>query len=44
MTISGEVKAKDEDSGIVDIEVVGENNVWGMHMQGTVQVQLPRGA
>ena len=44
MTISGEVKAKDEDRGIVDIEVIGENNVWGMHMQGTVQVQLPRGA
>ncbi|MFT5333227.1 MAG: hypothetical protein ACJASY_000723 [Halioglobus sp.] len=41
MTISGEVKAKG-DSGLVDIEVVGENNVWGMHMQGTVQVQLPR--
>lgn len=43
MTISGEVKAKD-DSGLVDIEVVGENNVWGMHMQGTVQVLLPKGA
>lgn len=43
MTISGEVKAK-HDSGLVDIEVVGENNVWGMHMQGTVQVQLPKGA
>ncbi|MFK8049795.1 MAG: acyl dehydratase [Halioglobus sp.] len=43
MTISGEVKAKD-DSGLVDIEVVGENNVWGMHMHGTVQVLLPKGA
>jgi hypothetical protein len=43
MTITGEVKARNEESGVVDIEVVGENNVWGMHMQGTVQVQLPRG-
>ncbi len=44
MTISGEVKAKDEKLGTVDIEVTGENNVWGMHMQGTVKVQLPKGA
>ena len=44
MTITGEVKAKDDDTGVVDIEVLGENNVWGMHMQGTVSVQLPRGA
>ena len=43
MTITGEVQARNEESGVVDIEVVGENNVWGMHMQGTVQVQLPRG-
>jgi hypothetical protein len=44
MTITGQVKAKDDATGIVDIEVLGENNVWGMHMQGTVQVQLPKGA
>ena len=44
MTVSGEVKAKNEDTGTVDVEVLGENNVWGMHMQGTVQVQLPTGA
>lgn len=44
MTISGEVKAIDEKLGTVDIEVTGENNVWGMHMQGTVKVQLPKGA
>ena len=44
MTITGEIKAKDDKQGTVDIEVVGENNVWGMHMQGTVQVQLPKGA
>lgn len=43
MTITGEVKASNDESGMVDIEVIGENNVWGMHMQGTVQVQLPRG-
>ena len=42
MTLTGEVKAKDDSTGIVDIEVVGENNVWGMHMAGTVQVQLPQ--
>jgi acyl dehydratase len=43
MTVSGEVKAKDDDGGIVDLAVVGENNIWGMHMQGTVQLALPRG-
>lgn len=43
MTITGEVKAKDETAGTVDIAVTGENNVWGMHMLGTVQVQLPTG-
>ena len=43
MTITGEVKAKNKESGVVDVEVVCENNVWGMHMQGTVQVQLPSG-
>jgi len=44
MTITGEVKTKNEDQGTVEIEVTGENNVWGVHMQGTVQVQLPKGA
>ncbi len=44
MTISGEIKAIDQASGIVDIDVLGENNVWGMHMQGTVQVTLAGGA
>jgi hypothetical protein len=42
MTLTGEVKARDDSSGIIDIEVIGENNVWGMHMAGTVQVQLPQ--
>ncbi|MFT6275956.1 MAG: acyl dehydratase [Halioglobus sp.] len=44
MTISGEVLACNEEDGTVDISVVGENNVWGMHMQGSVQVQLPKRA
>jgi hypothetical protein len=44
MTITGEVTARDDDSGIVDIAVIGENNIWGMHMQGTVQLALPREA
>lgn len=42
MTITGKVKAKDDAKGTVDIEVVGENNVWGMHMMGTVSVALPQ--
>jgi hypothetical protein len=42
MTISGEVTGKDDDAGTVDISVVGENNIWGMHMQGTVQLALPQ--
>jgi len=44
MTLRGEVKAKDDALGTVDIEVLGENNVWGMHMQGTVRIELPKGA
>jgi len=44
MTITGEVKAKHDDTGVVDIDVVGENNIWGMHMQGTVQLALPQEA
>ena len=41
MTITGEVSAKDEATNIVDIAITGENNVWGMHMMGTVRVALP---
>ena len=44
MTITGEVKAKDEALGTIEVDVTGENNVLGVHMQGTVQVQLPEGA
>lgn len=42
MTVNGEVKAKDDAAGTVDVEVVGENDVWGMHMQGTVTVELEK--
>jgi acyl dehydratase len=42
MTISGEITGKDDEAGTVDIAVVGENNIWGMHMQGTVQLALPQ--
>jgi len=42
MTVSGEVTALDEESGLVDLAVTGENNIWGMHMQGTVQLTLPK--
>ena len=40
MTITGEVIAKHEGNR-VDVAVTGENNIWGMHMQGTVQIALP---
>ncbi len=43
MKITGEVTARDETSGVIDIAVLGENNIWGMHMQGTVQLALPMG-
>lgn len=43
MTLTGEVKSVNASDASVEIEVVGENNVWGMHMRGIVQVQLPRG-
>ncbi len=41
MTVTGEVTGKDDRSRVVDVAVLGENNIWGMHMQGTVQLQLP---
>lgn len=42
MTTNGEVVAKDDASGVVEVAVEGENNVWGTHMTGTVRVELPR--
>ena len=44
MTITGDVTAVDDESGIVTIAVIGENNTWGMHMMGTVRVALPKQA
>lgn len=44
MTMTGEVTNVDTDAGTVDIAVMGENNIWGMHMQGSVQLELPKGA
>ena len=44
MTMTGEVTAIDSGTGIVDVSVLGENNIWGMHMQGSVQLALPKEA
>ena len=44
MTISGEVKAKDDATGLVSVAVEGVNNVWGTHMNGTVRIALPKEA
>jgi acyl dehydratase len=41
MKVTGEVTARDEATGLVDVAVTGENNIWGMHMQGSVQIALP---
>ncbi|QFU75709.1 acyl dehydratase [Halioglobus maricola] len=43
MKVTGSVTAKDDASGVIDIAVMGENNIWGMHMAGTVQLALPQG-
>jgi len=42
MTINGEVAARDDTAGTIDIAVTGDNNVWGTHMSGTVRVALPK--
>lgn len=41
MKVTGQVTARDDSTGVVDVAVTGENNIWGMHMQGSVQVALP---
>jgi len=43
MKMNGEVTAKDESSGTVEVAVVG-SNTWGDHVTGTVKVALPTGA
>lgn len=40
MVISGEIKAKQD--GVVEIEVVGQNDNWGTHMKGRISIELPR--
>lgn len=41
LKFTGEVVAKDDSSGIVDVKVTGKGN-WGMHLDGIARVQLPR--
>jgi acyl dehydratase len=43
MKMVGTVKAVDQSSGVVEVEVAGKN-AWGNHVTGTVKVALPRGA
>jgi acyl dehydratase len=43
MRLSGTVRAKDEEAGVVEIQVAGTNS-WGDHVTGTVTVALPRRA
>ena len=42
MTMTGEVTTLDAGTGVVEVSVLGENNIWGMHMQGTIQLALPK--
>ena len=41
LKFTGEVVAKDEASGIVDVKVTAKGN-WGMHLDGIARVQLPK--
>ena len=43
MRLTGTVRAKDEEAGVVKIQIVGSNS-WGDHVTGTVVVALPRQA
>jgi acyl dehydratase len=43
MKLSGTVRAKDEEKGVVEIQIAGTNS-WGDHVTGTVTVALPRKA
>ncbi len=43
MKMMGTVKAVDQSSGVVEVEVTGKN-AWGNHVTGAVKVALPRGA
>jgi acyl dehydratase len=41
MKLTGTVKKKDDDAGVVEIEVAGRNS-WGDHVTGTVAIAWPR--
>ena len=41
LKFTGEVAAKDDASGIVDVKVTAKGN-WGMHLDGIARVQLPQ--
>jgi hypothetical protein len=43
MKMSGKVVAVDSEQGVVEVQVVGKN-AWGNHVEGKVQVALPKGA
>jgi 3-oxo-4,17-pregnadiene-20-carboxyl-CoA hydratase beta subunit len=43
MRLSGTVRAKDEEQGVVEVQIAGTNS-WGDHVTGTVTVALPRTA
>jgi acyl dehydratase len=43
MTLTGEVKCKDDATGSVEVEIAGRN-AWGNHVTGSVTVALPTGA
>lgn len=41
LKITGEVAAKDDNTGTVDIKVIGKGS-WGMHLDGIARVALPK--
>ena len=41
MTVSGEIVEKNDNEKSIKVDVTGENNIWGMHMSGSVQIALP---
>ena len=43
MTLTGEVKNKNDSTGTVEVEIAGKN-AWGNHVTGSVTVALPTGA
>ena len=43
MKMTGTVKGKDDDEGVVEVDIAGSNS-WGDHVTGTVRVALPKGS